>query len=573
MAQDVVQKVLTLALVLVIAGLSVPAVRHLREQPPPPPPALRLTLGAPSGTELGSGDETLDAAISPDGQQLVLVATDRAGTTSLWHRRLESDLSEPIRGTEGAQLPAWSPSAGEVLFFAAGRLRQIPLAGGAARDLAEAPSPSGAVSLADGSILFAPQSSGAIRRLFNGTVSDATTLRPGERGHVFPASAGEGGAFVYTSIDGSGRRTVHLVRDGEVRPLTVTSGHGLVVATRLLHVRDNVLLAQRVDEAGRLQGPAVPLARGVGVTSSGRGLFVASSRVLLSTGFAPRARELAWFDMRGTRTGTTGEPGPFWQVRLGPDDRHAAVTVLDPLLRTLDIDIIPTRPGEAVESLTLALAPDSDPVWSPDGRRVLFRSMQSGRPALVTKRAHDADAEEETVTGVERDATPSDWRGSTMLVHAVEPSSGSDIWTIDARTQASAALVKGGFNESDGRWSPDGDWIAYVSDESGRPDVYASRRGAERVRVSLAGGTRPRWSRDGRSVFFLRDSAIMRADLQPGSPARFTPAKPVVDLPGIRDFDVAHRQDALLALVPVKGAFPVPVSVVVDWQSALPPSP
>ena len=134
--------------------------------------------------------------------------------------------------------------------------------------------------------------------------------------------------------------------------------------------------------------------------------------------------------------------------------------------------------------------------------------------------------------------------------------------------------VKSAFNDTDGRWSPDGSWLAYVSDEPGRPDIYATRwPKGDRVRVSLAGGTHPRWSRDGRSIYFLRGSTIMRTSIEDGSPARFSPAVALLDAPGVRDFDIAHRRDALLALVPVAASSTTPVSGVIDWRSMIPSVP
>ena len=260
-----------------------------------------------------------------------------------------------------------------------------------------------------------------------------------------------------------------------------------------------------------------------------------------------------------------GEAGDLWQVRLSPDDKYAAVTHVAPLLRTLDIAVVPAAAGAASQPLTLALAADSDPVWSPDGQRVAFRSLQTGRPALYVKRAHEKDAEDQAIA--EGDATPTDWLGTNIIVHAIEAASARDINAIDDTRHTKTTLVKSGFNDTDGRWSPDGTWLAYVSDESGRPDIYASRRDGSRVRVSFAGGSKPRWSRDGQSIFFLRGSAIMRATLTNSSPASFAPAVPVLDAPGIRDFDAAHRRDALIAIVPVSSSSSAPVSAIVDWQS------
>ena len=260
-----------------------------------------------------------------------------------------------------------------------------------------------------------------------------------------------------------------------------------------------------------------------------------------------------------------GEAGDLWQVRLSPDDKYAAVTHVAPLLRTLDIAVVPAAAGAASQPLTLALAADSDPVWSPDGQRVAFRSLQTGRPALYVKRAHEKDAEDQAIA--EGDATPTDWLGTTIIVHAIEAASARDINAIDDTRHTKTTLVKSGFNDTDGRWSPGGTWLAYVSDESGRPDIYARRRDGSRVRVSFAGGSKPRWSRDGQSIFFLRGSAIMRATLTNSSPASFAPAVPVLDAPGIRDFDAAHRRDALIAIVPVSSSSSAQVSAIVDWQS------
>jgi serine/threonine-protein kinase len=562
---------LGLALLLTLVGMAVPAIQHLREVPPPaPPPLLRLTLGAPPGTELGSGDEALDAAISPDETQIVFVATE-GGVVSLWRRRLDDELARALPGTEGAQLPAWTPSGDAVSFFADGQLRLLALDGGAPRDLADASAPAGATWLPDGSVLFAPDSRGVLRRLHEGVLSDASTPRAGDRAHVYPLAVEPTGAFVYTAINLNGRRTVRLVRDGEDTDLATTSSHGQLVGDVLLTVRDAVLLGQRIAPGtSRLEGRAVSLASRVAATSSDRGLFTASARILLTAVSAPRARVLAWFDRRGQREETIGDPGDLWQVRLSPDDAFAAVTLMAPLLRTLDVALVPTGGGPA-EALTRALAADTDPVWAPDGGRVLFRSFQNGRPELFTTVTHDADASDVAVPSDTTALTPSDWSGPAVLAHAEGTASGEDIWLLNPETGSRTLAIGSGFNDRDGRWSPDRRWIAYVSDESGRPDIYAVRwPNGDRLRVSFAGGTRPRWSRDGRTLFFLRGSRIMGASVPDDRSPRFATAVPVVDVPGIRDFDASRRRDALLALVPVDDDTVSPVSVHIDWASALP---
>jgi eukaryotic-like serine/threonine-protein kinase len=253
-----------------------------------------------------------------------------------------------------------------------------------------------------------------------------------------------------------------------------------------------------------------------------------------------------------------------------------------PLLRTLDVVLVPGTGDGSLEPVTLALAADTDPVWSPDGARVAFRSLQDGQANLFTHAVHRANAADEPLLRSPLDETPTDWRDGRVLFQAPDTKSGFDVWTLTLATGAREPIVKGAFNETDGRWSPDGQSIAYVSDESGSPDIYVTpTRGGVRVRVSFAGGSRPRWSRDGRALFFLRGSQILRADVvagsdgsgrspQPDLSPRFSTPRPVIDVPGIRDFDVAHRRDALVALVPAQAASPTPVTALVDWMSLVP---
>src|SRR5215510_3806161 len=381
------------ALLLVVAiGLAWPAVRHLRERPPSPTPPVRLSLAAPPGSELGSGDEALDAAISPDDRSMVFVATTD-GTPRLWRRAVDADRAESLSGTDGAQLPAWKPAGNVVAFFSERRLKQIAVADGVVRDLADASAPAGATWLPDGSLLFSPESRGPIRHLQRGMVMNATTLRTGDRAHVFPIAAAADGAFVYTAVRDDGSRVARLVEPKGEHELITTGGHAQLVGDLLLFIRDNVLLAQRYDPVtGVLVGRATSLASGVGVSASGRGLFAASARLLLSATFAPRARALTWLSLEGSPPTTIGEPADYWQARLSPDDRYVALTVTAPLIRTLDIRVVPTTGGAIVEPLTLALAADSDPVWSPDGRRIVFRSLQKGQPDLFVHTAHQTEA-------------------------------------------------------------------------------------------------------------------------------------------------------------------------------------
>ena len=549
------------------AVLAVMALAQCRDVPPPPPPVVRLALAGPADAEMGSGGEPLDAAIAPDESQIVFVAT-RAGVTQLWRRGLSDATAEPIAGSEGARLPAWKQTGNVIAFFSGDTLKQVELADGSVHDLATVASPAGASWLRDGSLLWAG-SPGPLRRMSGGRIADATALAAGDVRHEFPVAVHGSDDFVYVAVRDTGRRVVRLVSGGAERDLINTAGHAALVGDQLLHVRDGVLLAYAWSrESGSLAPRGRTLALDVGVSDGGRALFAASRRLLLHAAGAVRTQQITWLDPDGARAGTIGDAGDYWQVRLSPDDRLAAVTARDPLLRALDLVAVPTAGAGDPRRVTRALAADTDPVWSPDGGRLLFRSLQGGTPDLFVAPA-DGSGAAAPVAASDADETPTDWirqDGERILVHERAARGGTmDVVAIDLAKGTRESIAAGGFNETDARFSPDGRWIAFVSDESGRLDVYALSPGG-RVRISFGGGTRPRWTRDGRAVLFLRGTQVMRADVAAGN-TRFSPARVVFDAPGLRDFDTAHRSDRLVALLPVDASASPTISVILDWNT------
>lgn len=567
-----------LAALAAIIALLIPVIRHLREAPPPPPPAIRLSLIAPPGTELGAEDEPLDMAISPDQREVVFVATERAramgpqppaGTSQLWRRRLDAERAEAIAGTDNAQQPAWNQTGSVLSFFADGRLKLLNLGSGLISDTADAPIPAGATWLADGSLLFVP-GPGPIRRLIDGRITEATHLVAGDVAHAFPAAVAQGQDFVYTAVRNDGRRIVRLKSAGADTDLGATTAHAMRAGPNgewLLFVRDATLLADRfAGDGASLAGLDVPLALDVGTTRQGRGLFAATADVLVYARAAERPRRLVWLDMQGAPTGTVADAGDYWQVRLAPDDSRLAVTARDPLLRSLDVLMVPVNAALPSIRLTTSVAADTDPVWSRDGREIAFRSMQRGRPeVLATPAAIDPEKDEPGRPLQTDGEVPTDWRGAELLAQR-RGKAGFDLIQVNIANGEARAIAETPFNETDGRWSPDGQWIAYVSDEPGQPDIYVTNGRGERQRVSVGGGTRPRWTADGGALLFLRGSTVMRVERSAG---RFDAPQPLFDLPGVRDFDTSHRGNRILALLPAQSEAVEHVSVILNWRSLL----
>jgi eukaryotic-like serine/threonine-protein kinase len=529
---------------------------------------------------MGAADEPLDAAISPDQHEIVFVATQLRrdagdqpfpGTPQLWRRRFAAERAQRIVGTDGARLPAWKQTGRVLSFFSGGHLKLSNLEDGAIAEVADAPDPAGATWLRDGSLLFA-SGHGPIRRLASGRITEATRLGGGDVAHVFPLTVDGGDDFTYVAIRSDGRRVVRLSARGLETDLGRTAAHATLVGRGwLLFMRDNTLLADYREPDGRMAGSILPLVLDVGTTSLGRGLFVASTDVLIHSKAAERPRRIVWLDMRGTQVDAVADVGDYWQVRLSPDDRRLAVTTRDALLRSLDVLMIPVDAPSATLRLTTALAAESHPVWSPDGGRLLFQSMQRGRPEVfvtATTVSPAAGAHIAAQPAVPVGEVPTDWRDSEMLVQVRRPA-GFDLVraTTDGVTRP---VADSPFNETDGRWSPDGRWIAYVSDESGRSDIYVVEARAQTAsetvqRVSFGGGTQPRWTRDGRALLFLRGSTIMHAPLAAGA-TRFAAPERLFDVAGIRDYDVG-RNGRIIALLPVPTETIDDVSVILNWRS------
>jgi WD40 repeat protein len=567
------------------AVLAVPAFRHWRERPPEPPPLpqpLRAAWVPPDGVAIGAGaDYVFGLTVAPDGRRLVYPAA-KAGVVTLWLHDLRSGETRALPGSEQGAAPFWSPDGSRVGFFAGGQLRMLDLTNGTVSALADAPSPRGAAWNPAGDIIFAGLANGALlQRTAGGSIGPLTGLdsSAGETSHSWPAFLPDGRHFVFlvSAKDRShaGIWITSLDTPSARRRLVAAGSQPFIADDTLLYLTDQVLVAQRIDLASRsLVGRSIPVGLSVGRGSLGQTFASASNEVLIFGGPSSSLRELRWVARDGRPGGTASEPVDAWDLRIAPDGGRVAVTEVDPQLRTLDVFI---RTGSQPVGTRLSPSTDVDEsaVWSPDGLRIAW---VSGRRNLMIRGA-GAVLPEQTIATFDSPIQIWDWSrdGASLLIGRANADTHDDLWIQPPREEEAAQpYATGAFNQSFGVFSPDGRFIAYASDESGKFDIYVDTvpKGGSRVRVTTAGGTEPRWNRDGSGLFFRRRSEIHAVTMSrhasslvvDGISRLFDAGAPV------RSYDVSPDGRFLLNL-PAQAHTQSSITIVHHWRSAFAETP
>jgi Tol biopolymer transport system component len=518
-----------LAMVSVVA-VAVAIASALR--PPPAAREVRLEITTPPTTD------QVSLALSPDGQSLVFVA-DSEGQPRLWLRSLEAISSRRLAGTDGAAYPFWSPDSRSIGFFAQGKLKRLDIAGGAAQTLANADIGRGGSWNRDGVILFAPSTFGPIFRVSDRGGEPVAVTRLGilkPVGHRFPQFLPDGRHFLFSTVGSPKGRGVYVASlDGSVMRRLLDAETAAVVASgHVLFVRQGTLFAQSFDPV-RLELAGSPFSV-VEDTAFDRSANIAALSSSAAGSLAYRAgtagdqRQFLWFDRSGKQVGKLGDPDTAAPAnpQLSPDGRRVALN------RTMNgqpgIWLLDT--GRGVLSRFTFDAPDALPVWSPDGRRLVFGSRRDTFD-LYEKPASGGGTEELVLTAPGISA-PTDWStdGRFLLYRSDAPNTGSDIWALPmGGNRKPFPVIQTDFDERDGQFSPDGRWIAYESNESGRFEIYVQPfpGPGSKWQMSTNGGAQVRWRRDGRELFYIGlDSRLMTVPLQVASGSQtLEPGTPV----------------------------------------------
>jgi serine/threonine protein kinase len=569
-----------------IALLLVAALTMLVLRRPNPAPAARLvrfSVPIPPGTIYAPGDISRGLSISPDGTNLVVEALSN-GRRRLFLRPLDSEKYTELEGTVGASAPFWSPDSRFIAFFADGKLKKIPAAGGPAEELCPAPYDWVGTWGRDGTILFSqipPGEPGIFRvsdrggepvRVLGVDPSDPVAL-------LWPQFLPDGRHFLFQALEPTGRMRalrVGSLDSRDVRVITqLASRFEYAEPGYLIYVRDNALFAQPFDaKKAALSGEPTLVAENVHhFFGPGHAAFSVSQAGVIAYQAAETPVRLVWLDRRGRELGVLGQPAVVDFVRISPSGNRIAVDVEDSRFGTSDLWVFEAASGASTR-LTSGQIDENAPVWTPDGARLVFRRDDKGPPDIAEMVVGSPGSERSLLIlpGVQQseDISPDGRR----LVFLNDAASTADIWlaSLEGDHQPKPWL-RSPFNERNPRFSPDWRWIAYDSDESGTREVYiALTEGAgEKKRISPSGGREPRWSRDGKELFYAApDDTIVAVSVIPGSDLQTGPGAPLFRMEtGIRNFDVAPDGSRFLVSTPLEKSPESPIRVILNWPAAL----
>jgi serine/threonine-protein kinase len=496
-----------------------------RPRPGPPAPALHFVIDLPANAALDRRASPL--ALSPDGRRLVYVA-QIGGTTQLFIRSLDELEFKPVPGTEGAYGPFFSPDSDWIGYFDSrdSRLKKIRAAGGEATALSDAPFGLGAAWSADGTIFFTPDVFSGVNRVSasGSQPSKLTQLEGREYTHRWPEvlpggktilfTVGRAGAPNSTCVDALSLRT------GERRTLVENAaGARYLPGGHLLFLRAGKIFVQPFD-AARLQmvGSAAPLLEDARVDSS---LWIAqlSFSCTGSLVYAPRSaeinlRSLIWADRHGAVQRLTVNQGVFSYPRLSPDGKRLALAVQSQD-ESSHIWVVEVESGSFTQVTTAGKS--TMPLWTPDGRWITFASDEDGRWSIYMIPA-DRSGPPVLLTKGEHPRMPTSWSpdGKNLCFTEFDPDAGADIWILSVRENRTWPFLKRATGEWGGVFSPNGEWLAYTSDESGPNQVYVRPfpGPGEPLQLSTAEGEEPVWSAAGRELFYRYWRRLMSVPLR-----------------------------------------------------------
>ena len=511
---------LAAVIVAFVAGV---ATWKLKSAPPSAPlPISRFTITLPTGQRLAEPDQPA-VALSPDGSRLVYAAS-AGGVQQLYLRAMDSVESRPIAETEGAGGPFFSPDGQWLGFFAGGRLQKISVSGGAPVTLSGLSFGGGGGWGSQGIIAFSPLVGSALQQVpqAGGAAQLLTRLDKGENTHRWPEFLPGGKALLFAASPNPGDWTnawlvVQSIETGERKNLVegATQPH-YAPPGYLVYAQGGTLMATPFNPRRlALTGAAVPIVENV-LQSPGTGAahysFSSSgSLVYVSGGIQAIRLILVWVNRKGAEQPMAPAPHAYIHPRISPDGRRVAVGITEQGGHVWIYDLS----LETLTRLTFEGSGNNFPAWTPDGRRIAFRSNRAGAVNVFWQLADGSGGLEQLTTNGIRPSSFSPDGRLLAFGRELDPGTGNDIWVLRLSDRKTEPFLRTRSNEGGAQFSPDGHWLAYVSDESGRPEIYVQPYPGPggKWQISTEGGTEAIWNPNGRELFYRSGSKMMAVDV------------------------------------------------------------
>jgi eukaryotic-like serine/threonine-protein kinase len=528
------------------------------------------------------------ANLSPNGRRILFAVRDETGRSEIWVRSLDSLEARRLEGTEDGYDAFWSPDGRFIAFGGNGKLLRIDAAGGPVQEICDMTDGRGGSWNRDNIVVLTTNGGASpILRVpaGGGTPQAVTTLDKsrGEIGHWRPRFLPDGKHFLFlirsTQPQNAGMAVGSLDSKEIVRFPGIDTAAAWAPPGMLLFVRERTLLAQPFDMGRlRLSGDAFPLAKDVDYAQTfAAAAFSASDNGVLAYQSGGRAiRRLVWFDRSGKELGTLGDAGeyPPWDPRISPDGRKVVAMRMDPESRGADLWTFDVARGVG-SRLTFDPSIEEYPVWSPEGDSVIFDSNRDGLGDIYRKELTTVGSEA-LLLKTDRWKQPQDWSpdGRYLIYAFVDPKTRRDLWLLPLFGEKKPVpLLVAPFSQGEARFSPDGKWFAYVSNESGRSEVYAQPfpPTGEKWQISVGGGRTARWRGVGKEIVYLAPDYMRKSVAIQTSPTfEAGVPKDLFKTPNSWGFDVTPDGQRFLVNMPAADSPASPTTIVLHWDAGLP---